>query len=44
MNGLPRCLCNIIAKTYPTVPRLFDVFAYQPKTSLFQKVGKLFGA
>jgi len=41
---LPRRLCNIIAETYPTVPKLFDVSAYRPKTSLIQKVGKLLGA
>ena len=40
----PRRLCNIIAEAYPTVPKLFDVSAYRPKTSLFQKVGKLLGS
>jgi len=43
-SPLPRRLCNIIAETYPTVPKLFDVSAYQPKTSFLQKVGKLLGA
>jgi hypothetical protein len=40
----PRRLCNIIAEAYPTVPKLFGVSAYRPKTSLFRKVGKLLGS
>ena len=40
---LPRRLCNIIAETYPTMSKLFDISAYQPKKSLLQKVGKFFG-
>lgn len=42
-SPLPRRLCNIIAETYPTVPKLFDVDAYQPKKSIFRKIGKLLG-
>ena len=43
-SPLPRRLCNIIAETYPTVPKLFDVSAYQRKTPVIQTVGKLLGA
>ncbi len=43
-SPLPRRLCNIIAETYPTVPRLFDVSAYRRKTSVIQRVGNLLGA
>lgn len=42
-SPLPRRLCNIIAETYPTVPKLFDVAAYHPEKSIFQKIGRLLG-
>lgn len=43
-SPLPRRLCNIIAETYPTVRKLFDVSAYEPKKSFFRRIGAQLGA
>ena len=39
----PRRLVNIIAEVYPTAPTLFDVAAFPPKATIFQKIGKMLG-
>lgn len=43
-SPLPRRLCNIIAETYPTVRKLFDVSAFEPKKSFLERIGARFGA